>query len=116
MRPAPAGGRHFALAHNVAAAATISGVQRPLSGAMYDHFGWRIAAAPIDVAEGRLAETHEYFHRQLDDTTAFGGLITTVAALADALPASRWHELRQRLLDVSDLVHESFAVALSLVT
>jgi hypothetical protein len=41
-----------------------------LHGALYDHFGWRVRAAPIETGRGRLAETHEYFHRQLDDTTA----------------------------------------------
>lgn len=85
-------------------------------GALYDHFGWRLRATPVDVGEGRLTETHEYFHRQLDDTTAFGGLITTVAALADSQPNARWAQVRQRLLDMSDLVHESFAVGISLVT
>jgi len=54
--------------------------------ALYDHFGWRLRASQVEVGHGRLAETHEYFHRQQDDTTAFGGLLGTVAALADALP------------------------------
>ena len=87
-----------------------------LHGALYDHFGWRVRAAPIETGRGRLAETHEYFHRQLDDTTAFGGLMTTVAALADAHPDERWPDLRDRLQAMSDLVHESFAVGLSLLT
>lgn len=82
----------------------------------YDWFGWSVDAVPADVAAGRLAETHEYFHRQLDDTTAFGGLTTTVAALADALPNGHWPQLRDRLQAMSDLVHESFAVGLSLLT
>src|SRR5438046_2583848 len=85
-------------------------------GAIYDHFGWRVRATPIEVAAGRLAETHEYFHRQLDDTTAFGGLLGTIAALADAEPDGRWPGVREHLLAMSDLVHESFAVGLSLVT
>jgi hypothetical protein len=57
---------------------------RGLTGALYNHFGWRVRATPVDTSAGRLAETHEYFHRQLDETTAFGGLLATVAALADA--------------------------------
>jgi broad specificity phosphatase PhoE len=68
------------------------------------------------VEVGRFTETHEYFHRQLDDTTAFGGLIGTVAALADSLPLEHWTELRRRLLEMADLVHESFAVGMSLLT
>lgn len=84
--------------------------------ARYDWFGWSVDAAPAEVGAARLAETHEYFHRQLDDTTAFGGLTTTVAALADALSATHWLELRDRLQAMSDLVHESFAVGLSLIT
>jgi len=85
--------------------------------AMYDHFGWRLRAAPVEVGQGRLAETHEYFHRQLDDITAFGGLLGTVAALADALPdQSHWTRLRRQLVDMSDVVHETFAVGMSLLT
>lgn len=82
----------------------------------YDWFGWRVGALPRDVDAGRLMETHEYFHRQLDDTTAFGGLTTTVAALALALPESRWADVRERLQELSDLVHESYAVGMSLLT
>jgi hypothetical protein len=88
----------------------------PDLGALYDYFGWRVSAEPVDVAQGRLVETHEYFHRQLDDTTAFGGFTATVAALADAAPEERWPALRERLQAMSDLVHESFAVGISLVT
>lgn len=73
-------------------------------------------AAGWEVADGRLAETHEYFHRQLDDTTAFGGLTSTVAALADSSLDERWVELRDRLLTMVDLVHEAFAVGMSLLT
>lgn len=87
-----------------------------LIGALYDHFGWRVPATPIDVGQGRLAETHEFFHRQLDDTTSFGSLMATVAALAEALPRERWTEVRGRLVAMSDLVHETFAVGMSLLT
>ncbi len=82
----------------------------------YDWFGWSVDAVQVEITAGRLAETHEYFHRQLDDTTAFGGLTTTVAALADALPDYRWAEVRDRLQAMSDIVHEGFAVGLSLLT
>jgi hypothetical protein len=91
-------------------------VYPPAEGGRYDWFGWHVAATPAEVAAGRLVETHEYFHRQLDDTTAFGGLTTTVAALADARRQDRWSELRDRLQAMSDLVHECFAVGLSLLT
>ena|GEM_PF-2540332 len=84
--------------------------------AHYDWFGWSIDAAPVEVAAGRLTETHEHFHRQLDDTTAFGGLMTTVAALADAMPSSGWVIMRDRLKAMCDVVHESFAVGMSLLT
>jgi hypothetical protein len=67
------------------------------------------------VGSGRLTETHEYFHRQLDDTTAFGGLLSTAAALADALPDSRFPAVLDRLLAMCDLVHEAFAVGMSLI-
>jgi hypothetical protein len=88
-----------------------------LHAARYDHFGWHLRAAAVEVGPGRLAETHEYFHRQLDDTTAFGGLLGTVAALADAFPDdSRWRQMRRRLQDMTDVVHESFAVGMSLLT
>jgi hypothetical protein len=87
-----------------------------LHSMLYDHFGWRLRAAPVEVGQGRLAETHEYFHRQLDDTTAFGGLLGTVAALADALPNAHWAQVRNQLQDLSDLVHETFAVGMSLLT
>lgn len=88
---------------------------RPPS-ARYDWFGWSIDAAPVEMSAGRLAETHEHFHRQLDDTTAFGGLMTTVAALADSLGSSEWLERRDRLKSMCDIVHESFAVGMSLLT
>lgn len=52
----------------------------------------------------------------LDDTTAFGGLVGAVATLADALPNARWAQVRIQLQDMSDLVHESFAVGMSLLT
>jgi hypothetical protein len=84
--------------------------------AHYDHFGWGVSGAAVTVGHGRLAETHEYFHRQLDDTTAFGGLTSTVAAMADVLPDPAWSGLRRRLLTMSDLVHEMFAVGASLLT
>src|ERR1035437_602878 len=87
-----------------------------LHSAFYDHFGWRLRAAPVEVGQGRLAETHEYFHRQLDDTAAFGGLLGTVAALADSLPDARWPRVRIQLEAMSDLVHETFAVGMSLLT
>ncbi len=70
----------------------------------------------MEVRQARLAETHEYFHRQLDDTTAFGGLLGTVAAVADAIPDSRWQLVRRQLQEMSDLVHEAFAVGMSLLT
>jgi hypothetical protein len=85
-------------------------------GGRYDWFGWRVGAASADIAGARLVETHEYFHRQLDDLTAFGGLTATVAALADSQPEDRWTDLRGRLQAMSDLVHESYAVGLSLLT
>lgn len=84
---------------------------------MYDHFGWRLSGSHWEVGQGRLAETHEYFHRQLDDTTSFGGLTGTVAALADAQQAEgHWRDVRDRLLAMCDLVHETFAVGASLLT
>ncbi len=86
------------------------------SEARYDHFGWGVSGTVVAVGEGRLAETHEYFHRQLDDTTAFGGLTSTVAALADVLPDPTWIAMRRRLLTMSDLVHEMYAVGASLLT
>jgi hypothetical protein len=83
----------------------------------YQWFGWTVpATAGGDVTTRRLVETHEYFHRQLDDTTAFGGLTTTIAALAEADPDGRWPSLRDRLQAMSDLVHETFAVGTSLLT
>jgi hypothetical protein len=82
----------------------------------YDWFGWQVASVATEIKGARLAETHEYFHRQLDDTTAFGGLTTTVAALADSLPEDYWRETPDRLRDMSDLVHECYAVGLSLLT
>lgn len=88
-----------------------------LGGGRYQWSGWTVSAvASTDVALGRLTETHEYFHRQLDDTSAFGGLVTTMAALAEACPEGRWTELRDRLVSHSDLLHETFAVGASLLT
>lgn len=88
----------------------------PRSG-RYQWLGWTVPAASSgDVRAERLIETHDYFHRQLDDTTAFGGLVTTVASLADAVPDPAWHALRDRLQAMSDLVHETFAVGMSLLT
>lgn len=84
--------------------------------ARYDWFGWSVDAAPVEVAAGRLAETHEYFHRQLDDTTSFGGLMTTVAALADSVASVDWLAMRDQLKAMCDVVHESFAVGMSLLT
>jgi hypothetical protein len=43
-------------------------------------------------------------------------LLATVAALADAAPDKRWREARRELQAMSDLVHESFAVGMSLLT
>lgn len=85
-------------------------------GGRYDWFGWQVGSAPTELAVARLTETHEYFHRQLDDTTAFGGLTTTMASLADAQPEERWADVRNRLQAMSDLVHECYAVGLSLLT
>jgi hypothetical protein len=86
-------------------------------GARYRWFGWTVAGiAADDVSADRLTETHEYFHRQLDDTTAFGGLVTTCAALAEAGADSSWAQTRDRLQAMSDLVHEVFAVGMSLLT
>jgi hypothetical protein len=88
-----------------------------LHEAVYEHFGWRVHARPWETGLARLGETHEYFHRQLDDTTAFGGLTSTVAALVDALPGEEiWIDTRHRLLAMCDLVHETFAVGASLLT
>jgi hypothetical protein len=36
-----------------------------------DWCGWPTGSAAVEPAEARLTETHKYFHRQLDDTTAF---------------------------------------------
>lgn len=86
-------------------------------GGRYQWFGWTVEATlDGDVALGRLTETHEYFHRQLDDTTAFGGLVTTLAALAEARPHEAWAEKRDLLQGYSELVHETFAVGMSLLT
>jgi hypothetical protein len=86
-------------------------------GGRYQWSGWTVSAAgSTDVSLGRLTETHEYFHRQLDDTTAFGGLVTTVATLAEARPEGRWVGVRDRLVSYSDLLHETFAVGASLLT
>jgi len=93
----------------------MAGAGQP-AGSRYDWFGWQVGAAPTELAVARLTETHEYFHRQLDDTTAFGGLTTTVASLTEAQPQRGWADIRNRLQDMSDLVHESYAVGLSLLT
>lgn len=74
-----------------------------------------MSGTAVDVGAGRLSETHEYFHRQLDDTTAFGGLTSTVAALADSSPDPSWGRKRRALLAMCDLVHEMFAVGASLL-
>lgn len=88
-----------------------------LHEAVYDHFGWRVQGRAWEIGPARLAETHEFFHRQLDDTTAFGGLTSTFAALGDALPdVEHWRSVHGRLLAMSDLVHETFAVGASLLT
>lgn len=55
-------------------------------------------------------------NRQLDDTTAFGGLVSTIAALADSRVDDRWDALRDRLLAMVDLEHEAYAVGMSLRT
>lgn len=87
------------------------------TGGRYQWSGWTVpATAGADVALARLTETHEYFHRQLDDTTAFGGLVTTVAAVSESLPDRRWIEVRDRLVSYADLLHETFAVGASLLT
>ncbi len=86
------------------------------SRATYRWGGWTVAGVTVDVSADRLTETHEYFHRQLDYTTAFGGLVATFAALADAGGDERWALSRDRLQEMSDLVHELFAVGLSLLT
>ena len=72
---------------------------------------------PPDLAVARLTETHEYFHRQLDDTTAFGGLVGVCASIAAARPEEQgWARLRDRLQAMSDVVHETCAVGMSLLT
>jgi hypothetical protein len=92
-------------------------IQVPEPGARYRWGGWTVGRfAAGDVALDRLTETHEYFHRQLDDTTAFGGLVTTCAALADANLDPSWARTRDRLQTMSDLVHEVFATGMSLLT
>jgi hypothetical protein len=92
----------------------MTGAGQP-AGSRYDWLGWHVGAAPTELAAARLTETHEYFHRHLDDTTAFGGLTTTIASLAEAQPEMDWADIRDRLQDMSDLVHESYAVGLSLL-
>lgn len=93
----------------------MAGAPRPAEG-RYDWFGWQVGSSAVEPAAARLAETHEYFHRQLDDTTAFGGLTTTFASLVDSQPEGPWKDVRDRLKDMSDLVHECYAVGLSLLT
>lgn len=83
----------------------------------YRWSGWTVAGvSQPDLALGRLTETHEYFHRQLDDTTAFGGLVAVCAVLATACPGEGWERMRDRLQAMSDLVHETYAVGMSLLT
>jgi hypothetical protein len=86
-----------------------------LVGGLYDHFGWRVPGVRVPAEAGRLTETHEYFHRQLDDTTSYGSLVATVAALADAQSDGRWARILVDLREMSDLVHEAFAVGMSLL-
>lgn len=94
----------------------VSGEAQPVGG-RYQWSGWTVSVGTgADVALARLTETHEYFHRQLDDTTAFGGLVTTVATLAEARPDEHWVDLREKLLSYADLLHETFAVGASLLT
>jgi hypothetical protein len=81
----------------------------------YQWFGWTVPAAAGDASTKHLIELHEEFHRALDEMTAFGGLVTTVAALAQADPDSRWPVARDRLQAMSDIVHETYAVGMSLI-
>jgi hypothetical protein len=84
---------------------------------LYRWSGWTVAGVPHpDLAVARLTETHEYFHRQLDDTTAFGGLVAVYAALVTARPGDGWDQARDRLQAMSDVVHETHAVGMSLLT
>lgn len=93
------------------------GGEPQLESGRYQWFGWTVSpTAGGDVSRKRLVETHEYFHRQLDDVTAFGGLVTTFAALAEARPEGTWADVRDRLQAMSDLLHETFAVGMSLLT
>lgn len=83
----------------------------------YEWFGWTVSAASgVDIGLARLTETHEHFHRHLDDTTAFGGLVTTIAALAEAQPDQRWRRVHGQLVTQTDLLNETFAVGASLLT
>lgn len=85
-------------------------------GARYRWGGWIISGlARGDISGDRLIETHEHFHRLLDDTTAFGGLVTTWAALTETGLEGNWALIRDRLQAMSDLVHEVFAVGMSLL-
>ena len=87
------------------------------TGGQYHWSGWTVAGVSHpDLAVARLTETHEYFHRQLDDTTSFGGLVGVCAALALARPDGGWERLRDRLQAMSDVVHETFSVGMSLLT
>lgn len=87
------------------------------AGGLYRWSGWTVAGVPHDdLAVARLTETHEYFHRQLDDTTAFGGLVTVCASLVTACPGHDWERIRDRLQTMSDVAHETYAVGMSLLT
>jgi hypothetical protein len=89
----------------------------PQAGGLYRWSGWTVAGvAQTDRAVARLTETHEYFHRQLDDTTAFGGLVAVYASLAVACPGDGWERTRDRLQAMSDVLHETHAVGMSLLT
>jgi hypothetical protein len=91
--------------------------ERGGSSGRYRWSGWAIdGVSHADISAARLTETHEYFHRQLDDLTAFGGLVAVCASLAAARPDGRWTLLRDRVQAMSDIVHETYAVGMSLLT
>lgn len=91
--------------------------ERGGSGGRYRWSGWAVdGISHADSSAARLTETHEYFHRQLDDTTAFGGLVGVYASLAVARPDGPWPGLRDRIQAMSDIVHETYAVGMSLLT
>lgn len=94
----------------------VAGTTEELGG-QYRWSGWTVAGVShADLGSARFTETHEYFHRQLDDTTAFGGLVGLCASLAAARPEDGWPVLRDRLQAMSDVVHETYAVGMSLFT